>query len=257
MGWRVSCLEQRNDDWYAPDPSVEAILVLHESCDVRRLPRNLVTVAWMADEPGRWLDRVWFDEFDIVFASSEPGVDLVRQRRAKVARLDPMMTDGPAGGGIDGERPRAVAIREALVGWASATRYGLRIGVPKWDHIDRWGDYHFARGLQRALERAGHPTRVHFLPDWASPTAARDDIAVHLLGLKAAPTNRGQVHLLWPISHPDLATPEICERSDHVFVASDRFPPPRSTPAPFAVPAPHRARGGVRWGPPPPARRGH
>ena len=34
--------------------------------------------------------------------------------------------------------------------------------------IDRWGDYHFARGLQRSLERAGHPTRVHFLPDWTS-----------------------------------------------------------------------------------------
>ncbi len=251
IGWRVSYLEQRNDGWYAPDPSVEAILVLHEACDVRRLPRNLVTVAWIADEPGHWLERVWFDEFDIVFASSDPGVDLVRQRSAKVARLDPMMNGGPASGGIDGGRPRAVAIRDALVGWASATRYGLRIGVPKWDHIDRWGDYHFARGLQRALERAGHPTRVHFLPDWGSPTAARDDIAVHLFGLKEAPTHRGQVNILWQISHPDLATPEIYERYDHVFVASDRFAARMAKLVSVPVTALHQATDPERFHPEP------
>ena len=31
------------------------------------------------------------------------------------------------------------------------------------------------------------------------------------------------MNILWQISHPDLATPEIYERYDHVFVASDRF----------------------------------
>src|SRR4029079_14944736 len=108
-------------------------------------------------------------------------------------------------------------------GWAAATRYGLRVGVPSRDVIERWGDYHFARALQRSLERAGHPTRVHILPDWGSATAARDDVAVHMLGLKEAPTRRAQVNILWQISHPDRATPELYERYDQVFVASDLF----------------------------------
>jgi hypothetical protein len=107
--------------------------------------------------------------------------------------------------------------------WATATRYGLRVGIPSREVAERWGDYHFARSLQRSLERAGHPTRLHFLPAWQSPTAARDDIAVHLFGLKEAPTHVGQVNILWQISHPDLATPEIYGRYDHVFVASDPF----------------------------------
>ena len=211
-GWRVSYLAAAHDGWYAPDASTDAIIVLHDSCDVRRLPRRLVVMAWIGDGPERWLERVWFDEFDLVFASSDGTVEMVRERSAKVARPLPVAPD-----------KRAAAIRDALIDWASATRYGLRIGVPKWEHIDRWGDYHFARGLQRSLERTGHPTRVHFLPDWESPVAARDDIAVHLFGLKEAPTHRGQVNILWQISHPDLATPEIYERYDHVFVASDRF----------------------------------
>ena len=44
-------------------------------------------------------------------------------------------------------------------------------------------------------------------PIGRSPIAARDDVAVHLFGLKEAPTHRGQVNILWQISHPDLATP--------------------------------------------------
>ena len=184
---------------------------------------RLVTMAWLRDEPERWCGRVWFDEFDLVFASGDApsrrsGPE--RQGRPAACRSRPMRPVTASG---DPFLAVASAVRDALVGWASATRYGLRIGVPSWDVIDRWGDYHFARGLQRALERAGHPTRLHFLPDWDSAPAARDDVAVHLFGLKEAPTRRGQVNILWQISHPDLATPEIYERYDHVFVASDPF----------------------------------
>ena len=60
-------------------------------------------------------------------------------------------------------------------------------------------------------------------PDWGSATAARDDVAIHLFGLKEAPTRRAQVNILWQISHPDRASPELYERYDHVFVASDLF----------------------------------
>jgi spore maturation protein CgeB len=118
---------------------------------------------------------------------------------------------------------RARSIRDALVGWASALRFGLRVGIPGWDVATTWGDYHFARALQRSLERGGHPARVHFLPDWKAAVAARDDVALHMFGRKEAPTHPGQVNLLWHISHPDESSPSLYERYDHVFVASDRF----------------------------------
>jgi glycosyltransferase involved in cell wall biosynthesis len=123
--------------------------------------------------------------------------------------------------------------------------------VPTWDGIDRWGDYHFARGLQRSLERAGHPTRVHFLPDWTSSAAARDDVAVHLFGLKEAPTHRGQVNILWQISHPDLATAAIYERYDHVFVASDRFAADMAEQVAVPVTSLHQATDPERFRPEP------
>lgn len=237
QGWRVSYLQPSSNGWSVVDPSIEAIIVLDDGCDIRRLPRNLVTMAWISEGPDGWLERAWFDEFDLVFASSDRTVEMVRGRSAKVARLLPILT--------------AAAIREAIHDWASATRYGLRIGVPSWEVVEAWGDYHFARSLQRALERAGHPTRLHLLPDWASPVAARDDVVVHLFGLKEAPTHPGQVNILWQISHPDLATPEIYERYDHVFVASDRFAARMAEQVAVPVTALHQATDPERFRPEP------
>ena len=223
QGWRVSFLATTPDGLAAMDRSVEAIVVLDDAVDIRELPRRLITLAWLRDEPERWCGRVWFDEFDLVLASSDHAVETVRQQ-TRQGRPPRAARGRPALAGKPGPFPAAAsAVRDAFVDWTSATRYGLRIGVTSWDVIDRWGDYHFARGLQRALERAGHPTRLHFLADWDSEPAARDDVAVHLFGLKEAPTRRGQVNILWQISHPDLATAEIYERYDHVFVASDPF----------------------------------
>ncbi len=250
-GWRVSYLTRHDDGWSEPDPSVEAVIVLDDACDIRRLPRQAIALAWVVDGPERWLDRVWFDEFDLVFASSDEIAAIIRERSTKVARGLPARGDAVVATGSGRYLPSAMAIRDALIDWASATRFGLRIGVPSWEVIDRWGDYHFARGLQRALERAGHPTRVHFLPDWTSSTAARDDVAVHLFGLKEAPTRPGQVNILWQISHPDLATPELYERYDHVFVASDRFAAMMAGQAAVPVSSLHQATDPERFRPAP------
>jgi GT2 family glycosyltransferase/glycosyltransferase involved in cell wall biosynthesis len=210
LGWRVSPPAPDAEGAVAIDPSVEAVIVVDPAVDIWQLPSRLVSLAWIRNEPERWVERPWFDDYDIVLASEPDTVAMVRERSSKTASVIP-------------PEPSAASVRDAIAAWVTATRYGLRVGVPSRDVSERWGDYHFARGLQRSLERAGHPTRIHFLHDWASPTAARDDVAVHLFGLKEAPTRRSQVNILWQISHPDLATPAIYERYDHVFVASDTF----------------------------------
>jgi len=120
-------------------------------------------------------------------------------------------------------RRRAETLRDAWIDWAAATRYAIRIGVPDRMAYEHWGDYYFARSLQRRFEAAGHPTRLQFLPDWTAPAGAREDVTLHLLGLSEAPTRPGQVNVLWQISHPDLATPALYDRYDRVYVASDPF----------------------------------
>jgi len=405
LGWRVSYLQRADDEWYQPDPSVDAVLVLLDRVDIRRMPRRVVTIAWIRNWGQRWLARRWFDDYDIVFASSDRMAAEVTGNSAKAVSVLPIATnparfgsaearedlacdvlfvgsywnqhravidalavladqgfsvhvygngwdsvpsfagihrgflayddvpsayasarvvvddatlstvatgsvnsrvfDAVAVGAIvvtNGARGvaelfgddfptwsdapslvalvdtilrapaafaeraasyrsrtlaehtyvrRAGAVRDALATWAAATRYGLRIGVPSWEVIDRWGDYHFARALQRSFERSGHPTRVHFLPDWDSWVSARDDVTLHIFGLKQAPTRRGQLNLLWQISHPDLASAEMFDRYDHVFVASDHFAERMAATADVPVAALHQATDPDRFWPDP------
>ena len=240
LGWRVSRLGSAAGGRPALDPSVDVVLVASAAVDLRDVPRDPVAIAWLTEAPERWLDQPWFDEYDIVLAGTDDIADLVRARSAKVAMILPAAPPD-----------RAETIRGALRGWAAATHYGLRVGVPNWGVTERWGDYHFARALQRSLERSGHPTRVHFRPDWESPVAARDDVAVHILGLEEAPTRPKQVNILWQISHPDLATPALYDRYDHVFVASDPFAARMAATAHVPVTPLHQATDPERFHPDP------
>ena len=118
---------------------------------------------------------------------------------------------------------RAREIRDHLLAWVDAERYAILVGIPDWDQAPAWGDYYFARDLQRQLERRGHPTRIHLLPEWGRSPAARADVAIHVHGLSDHRPRPSQLNLLWIISHPDRVTPPVCERYDIVFVASDTF----------------------------------
>ena len=119
LGWQVTDLDLAGDGWTRPDASIDVVLVLEHDLDVRRLPRRVVTVAWLGDDAAAWLGQAWFDEFDVVMLPSD-DLDQVRRDSAKVATpIDPSAPPGPA-------------IRSALSAWASSTRFGLLVGISNW-----------------------------------------------------------------------------------------------------------------------------
>jgi hypothetical protein len=58
-------------------------------------------------------------------------------------------------------------LERAIGGWLRARRVGIRIGVTRSAAAENWGDYHFARAIQRELERDGFRPD-HILPAWSS-----------------------------------------------------------------------------------------
>ncbi|HVM14495.1 MAG TPA: glycosyltransferase [Egibacteraceae bacterium] len=376
LGWQVTYIERHQERWYDLEPSVDAVIVLLDRFDIGRIPPHVITIAWVRNWTERWLSHPWFDDYDVVFASSQSTHELIEKRSSKVATLMPLaanpdrfrpvepvaelasdaifvgnywqkprtvldvlpplarvvdvklfgkgweevpalrhlhrgtlpyerlpeayssarivvddtashtkpygavnarvfealatgrlvVSDNPEGvrGVFDDEFPvfgssdelvaqvkqlladparvaeltaryrdavlshhtyrhRAEQIRDTLLSWCNATRVGVHIGVPQPERAPRWGDYHFARGLQRQLERKGHPTQVLLLPEWDQAHAARADIALHLFGRSELRTRPSQVNALWIISHPDLVSTQQCESYDVVFSASDRL----------------------------------
>jgi hypothetical protein len=122
-----------------------------------------------------------------------------------------------------------------------ATRIGIAIGAPTWEGAPSWGDLHFARGLQRQFAARGHPTRIHILPDWADAVSARDDVAIHLFGLRERRPHAGQRTILWVISHPDKVTDRMLDEADRVYVGSDLAVPGLAARATTPVTALHQA----------------
>jgi hypothetical protein len=92
--------------------------------------------------------------------------------------------------------------------------------------LPAWGDYHFARGLQAALQRAGVRSRLLFRDTYeaAPPPPGGGDLLV--IRGKFAPSLSwlGQAgysrRLLWQISWPLDPTPEEWQSYDRIAVAS-------------------------------------
>ncbi|HEV7811085.1 MAG TPA: glycosyltransferase, partial [Candidatus Limnocylindrales bacterium] len=180
------------------------VLVADPSVDLHAARRGPVLVA-VIDDPAVWSDCDWLDDVDLVATPDEATAAAVGARRAIVPQV--------IGNGTD--------LVAALRRWASGLRLGIAVGIPSWAVAKAWGDLHFARDLQRQLERRGIATRVHLLPDWADPVAARDDVVIHVFGLSVRQPLPGQRTILWNISHPERVTPAMLDGADQVYVASD------------------------------------
>lgn len=101
--------------------------------------------------------------------------------------------------------------------------FAITVAAPSAKIAKRWGDWHLASDLARALERLGHQATVHTL-DLANSLAVRSaDVHVVLRGLEPVLRTPGQRHVLWIISHPELVRIEECDEADLVLVASNRF----------------------------------
>jgi glycosyltransferase involved in cell wall biosynthesis len=112
---------------------------------------------------------------------------------------------------------------DAVERWLRASRIAIRAPAGSIATASTWGDTYFARDLRAALRGAGWPSRIHFHDVWDDPAIGRDDVVLDLLGLYEARTWQGASHVLWQVSHPELASSELYENYDLVFVASDSF----------------------------------
>ncbi|MGJ3245146.1 MAG: tetratricopeptide repeat protein [Elainellaceae cyanobacterium] len=140
------------------------------------------------------------------------------KRQSRVAELQQIVLEHHT------YRHRAHTVFAALKNKMSQTfRVSIKIGVPRWEVADEWGDYHFAIALKRALERHGHSVRIDILPEWETSHSYGDDIAITLRGLSHYQPKPYHINIMWNISHPDKVTLDEYEQFDHVFVASDRY----------------------------------
>jgi glycosyltransferase involved in cell wall biosynthesis len=129
-----------------------------------------------------------------------------------------------------------------------APRLAIVIAAPYDRVAARWGDWHLACALARALERQGCVVLVRSQERADEPDVHTCDVRIDVLGRQPAVRVGDQPRVSWIISHPELVEARTCDRVDLVLVASARFAaelaPQTSTPVEVLLQAtdPHRFR---------------
>lgn len=209
-GWTVTEMEAGAAP-SAIGASADVLVTGDHDLDVRAVADGVVRVAWTGPDPSRWLGRPWSDEYDLVLTVDHGKAVSI----ADATVHTPAVVGSPADDGAGGR------MRDRLAAWAALAHIDLAIGPSGWDVAATWGDYHFGRALQRAFVERGYPTRVRLRQDWDGPGAARADAVIHLFGLAERRFRRGQLDVLWAISHPSLLTDAYVAAHDVAFVAGD------------------------------------
>jgi len=202
LGWIV--VDERADVEIAADPTATP-----ESLDP-----SPVRVAWAVGEVEGWLACPWLPDADVVVAGDAAGAAAI----AQLLGAEPLSAVGAADAAALG-----AVLRDGLLAWAERPHIGILLETPGWVSALAGGDLPFARDLQQAFARRGRPARVRLRPAWALPVAARDDVSIQLAGREHVPAREGQITVLWRISHPDDADPDLERDVDLAFAASPSF----------------------------------
>lgn len=114
-------------------------------------------------------------------------------------------------------------LRRAFVPGADRLSIALTVAAPSEKVAARWGDWHLAEALGRALRRHDVDVRVQTLDRADDPASRVRDVQIVLRGMRAPRRTPGQRHVLWVISHPETLTDDELDDADLVLVASERF----------------------------------
>jgi len=114
---------------------------------------------------------------------------------------------------------------EAIVR-AKASRGPLRVAIkcpsPPPPEGLKWGDFHYARALRRALLSKGVQVRIDYVSEWSRSAGAQtDEICLVIRGISRYQPVSGQTNVLWIISHPEEVTLQECSAYDYILAASN------------------------------------
>ena len=99
----------------------------------------------------------------------------------------------------------------------------IKIAAPEIARASTWGDYYYAKELQKEFELLGYKVRIDCLDQWYGERTLNDDINLVLRGLNDFSCRDDQLNILWVISHPDLINKSELQKYDYTYIASEKF----------------------------------
>ena len=93
LGWKVSYLSRKKEEWYKLPNDVDVLLNLLDAYDLRKVParkKRLLTVAWPRNWFDLWCHKPWFNNYDIVLSSSQSSCEFIKKYSLQSPLLMPI-----------------------------------------------------------------------------------------------------------------------------------------------------------------------
>jgi O-antigen biosynthesis protein len=236
LGWRVTYVERHQDHWYDMPRDVDVIVILLDAFDLGRLRHAPLTVAWVRNWTDRWVSRPWFDDYDIVLASSDVSARIIRAASTHEPVIFPLAgnpdrfspdtatadetCDVVFVGSYWGEDRPVVQVLVAL-----AKDYDVRLYGQGWDKVDEVAHVHCGVVPYSRLPSVLASARI-VLDDTASPTKPYaavntrvfDGFASETFVLSDNPIGMGE---LFESDLPTWTDPQAAARQIQALLADD------------------------------------
>ncbi len=83
LGWRVTYIQRKGEQWYELPGDLDYVLSLMDPFDLRCVPDHVCTIAWIRNWTERWLEQPWFERADVLLASSQGTAELIGARTGR------------------------------------------------------------------------------------------------------------------------------------------------------------------------------
>jgi O-antigen biosynthesis protein len=154
IGWRVTYVQRKGDEWYELPHDLEYVLSLMDPFDLRRVPDHVTTIAWIRNWTERWLERPWFDRADVLLVSSGGSAEIIEQSTGRSTIRFPLAVNPRRFRPQPGEERFAADYvftgnwwgKDRDIQGALAPREGERVAIygKDWEQVEEFAPY--ARG---------------------------------------------------------------------------------------------------------------
>jgi O-antigen biosynthesis protein len=93
LGWRITYVERKGDAWYELPSDLDYLLSLMDPFDLRRVPAEVTTIAWVRNWTERWLGQPWFERADVLLVSSGRSAELIEAATGRQTIRFPLATN--------------------------------------------------------------------------------------------------------------------------------------------------------------------
>lgn len=95
-GWDVTYLSRKKGEWYKIPESVDVVLNLLDAYDLNKIPlrnKRLLKIAWARNWFDRWCEMSCFNDYDLVFSSSQKSCVYINENSRQAALLLPIASN--------------------------------------------------------------------------------------------------------------------------------------------------------------------